>query len=109
MCRDEVLQYAQAFTEARFDGEVDNSTGWVGHQTTHTGHLSNLGHITFCPGGGHHVNAAQRIQGFLCGLGNFIGGLHPDPDHFIVPFIFRDETVLILTFDENRLFFGFCD
>jgi len=64
-----------------------------------------LGHITFARGG-HHVNAAQWIQGFLCGLSNFIGGLHPYPDYFIVSFIFRDETILVLTFDENRLFFG---
>ena len=55
---DEVLQNAQAFAQAGLNREVDNSTGRVGHQTSHTGHLLNLGNVTFGAGGGHHINAA---------------------------------------------------
>ena len=42
MCGTEVLQHRQAFAEVRLNRRLDNLTGWLGHQTTHTSQLSNL-------------------------------------------------------------------
>ena len=42
MSRTEVFQHRQAFTEVCLNRCFDNLTGWLGHQTTHAGQLSNL-------------------------------------------------------------------
>ena len=44
--RNEVFQNGQAFTEVGFDGSVDDPAGRVSHQTTHTGQLTDLLHVT---------------------------------------------------------------
>ena len=49
---DEVLQHGQALTEGRLDRTRDGLVLRVGHQTTHTGDLTHL----------HHVSSGTRVR-----------------------------------------------
>ncbi len=40
--RDEVLQYVQTFTEVSGNRRLDDRAIWLGHQSPHTGQLTNL-------------------------------------------------------------------
>ena len=97
--RDEVLQYAQTFTEVRGNRRLDDRAVRLGHQTTHTGQLTNLSCRTPSTGVSHHVH---RVEGLLLDfvtiavndllfrevghhrLGNFVVRLGPQVDNFVV-------------------------
>ncbi|AKA27550.1 hypothetical protein PCL1606_61070 (plasmid) [Pseudomonas chlororaphis] len=97
--RDEVLEYAQTFTEVRSNRRFDDGAVRLGHQTTHTGQLTNLCCGTPRTRVGHHVH---RVEGFLLDfvaiavdhflfrevghhrLGNFVVRFRPKVDHFVV-------------------------
>ena len=60
----EVLQYVQAFAEIRGDRRFDDGSIRLGHQTAHTGQLTDLGCGTTGAGIGHHED---RVEGLLLG------------------------------------------
>ena len=60
MSRDEVLQNRETFTEVCSDRRFYNRAVRLGHQTTHTGQLTNLLVTTTSTGIGHHVNRVER-------------------------------------------------
>ena len=87
---DEVFQNAQPFAQAGFNREVDDSTGRIGHQTSHAGHLFNLGDVTFGSGGGHHIDTAGAVHTLGQDIGQSIGDFGPDLNHTVITFIFSD-------------------
>src|SRR5690606_11300685 len=58
---DEVLQYVQTFTEVGDDRRLDDRAVRLGHQTTHTGQLTNLRRGTPGTGVGHHVHGVEGL------------------------------------------------
>src|SRR5690606_3360594 len=58
----EVLKYAQTFTEVRSDRRFNDGAVRLGHQTTHTRQLTDLRSGTPSTGVSHHVH---RVEGFL--------------------------------------------
>ena len=63
--RDEVLQHREAFAEVRRDGRFNDFARRLGHQSAHTGELTNLLLRTAGAGVGHDVD---RVHGafFVC-------------------------------------------
>ena len=114
MSRDEVLKHVQTFAEVRGNRRFNDRTVRLGHQTTHTSELTNLGSRTTRARVGHHVN---RIEGFLSTFGSvttndvfnlqllhhrladFITGFAPDVDHFVIALAGSHQTGRVLLFD----------
>ncbi|RML80683.1 hypothetical protein ALQ89_06468 [Pseudomonas amygdali pv. tabaci] len=121
---DEVLKYAQTFTEVRSDRRFDDGAVRLGHQTTHTSQLTNLGSRTTRTGVSHHVH---RVEGFLVNfdamtiddllfrevrhhcLGHFVVGLGPEVDHLVVLLALGYQAGGVLTFDLFNFFGGRVD
>ncbi len=87
--RDEVLQHGEAFAEVRRDGGLDDFARGLGHQTTHTGELTDLLFGSTGAGIGHDVD---RIHGsFLVGtlhvvehlVGDALGDSRPHLDDLV--------------------------
>ena len=112
--RDEVLKYAQTFTEVRSNRRFDDGTVRLGHQTTHTGQLTDLRSRTPCAGVGHHVHRVERfLLDFVAvavdyllfrevghhRLGNFIVSFRPKVDYFVVLLALGYQAGGVLTFD----------
>ena len=112
--RDEVLKYAQTFTEVRGDRRLDDRAVRLGHQATHTGQLTNLSSRTPGTGVSHHVHRVERflvdfvamtIDDLLfrevrhhC-LGHFVVGLGPEVDHLVVLLALGYQAGCVLAFD----------
>ena len=90
--RNKVFQNGQAFTEVCFDRTVDDFTGRIGHQTTHTSQLTNLLGVTARTGVSHHVNTVEFIHG-ACHefFGNFVSCFFPQRDNFTITFIIAHQ------------------
>ncbi|RMO83569.1 hypothetical protein ALQ34_05340 [Pseudomonas syringae pv. maculicola] len=119
---DEVLKYAQTFTEVSSDRRFNNGAIRLGHQTTHTGQLTNLGSRTTRPGVSHHVH---RVEGFLINFDavtvdnaffgqvrhhrfrDFVVRLGPKVDHLVVLLALGYQAGSVLAFDLFN-FFGGC-
>ena len=63
--RDEVLKNRQTFAEVRDDRSFDDFAGRLGHQTAHTGQLTNLSVATSGAGVGHHEDGVECRTGDL--------------------------------------------
>ncbi len=122
--RDEVLKYAQTFTEVRSDRRFNDGAVRLGHQTTHTGQLTNLGSRTTRPGVSHHVH---RVEGFLINFDavtvdnaffgqvrhhrfrDFVVRLGPKVDYLVVLLALGYQAGSVLTFDLFNFFGGRVD
>ncbi len=62
VCGNEVLEYRQAFTEAGLDREFDDLSGRVGHESTHTSKLGEVGRVTTGTGITHHEDWIQAVE-----------------------------------------------
>ena len=117
---DEVLQHVQPFTEICGDWRFDDGAIGLGHQPPHTGYLTNLGSRTTRAGIRHHVDGIERLLLHLLtmaigddllrqlghhDLGDFIAGLAPDVDHFVVALTGSHQTGCVLL--PNLLDLGF--
>ena len=109
-----VLKYVQTFTEVRSNRRFDDRAVWLGHQTTHTRQLTNLGRRAPGTRVGHHVNA---VEGFLVNfvaitvndfvdlqvfhhlLGQDLVGTGPDVDNLVVLLACCYQTLGKLTLD----------
>ncbi len=112
--RDEVLENRQALTEVSRDRCFDDRAIRLGHQTTHTGQLTDLLVTTSGTRVGHHVNRVKRghLDGFAIRrerrinsqlgkhrLGNIFRALGPDIDNLVVALAIGDQTLGILPLD----------
>ena len=113
-----VIQYSKTFLKICLNRQVDDSTGRVCHQTTHTSQLTNLLFITTGTGNSHHV---YRVKAFLVthyvvhhGIRYIFRSLCPKLNCFTIAFIFGNQTATIQTryfiyifirFAQNRCFF----
>src|SRR5210317_151584 len=109
--RDEVLQNRKTFTEVCGNWCFDDRAVRLGHQTTHSGQLTNLLVATTSTGVSHHVN---RVKGRNLNLftfwrshrlyrqfgkhrlGDIFGTLGPDIDDLIVTLAVGDQTFRVL-------------
>ena len=62
MCRHEIFQDVQSFTEIRLDRQLDRVTGRIRHQSAHAGQLLDLLVGTTGSGVGHHENIVVLIE-----------------------------------------------
>ena len=119
MCRDEVLVNIQAFAKVRNDRCFDNGTIRLGHQTTHTGQLTNLCSRTTSARIGHHENRIERflIDSLALGVDDLLGaetghhrfchliiGRRPDINDLVIAFAVGHKAfrVLFLNFSYFR-------
>ena len=103
---DEEFQNIQTFAEVRFNGQVDDLTGGVGHQTAGAGQLTDLLNVTTGPGVGHHVDGVEGIEGAHEFGGDVVGGFAPEADDLAVAFVFGDETAAEEFFDLVDILIG---
>ena len=116
MRRNEVFQNSQAFTEVRFDRTVNDTTGRIGHQTTHTGQLTNLLFVTAGTGVSHHGYRIELVHGgFHQFIGNLIGCFVPQVNYLTITFVIAHQTTaeeafnlinLMLCCFQNNFFFS---
>src|SRR5438874_944321 len=79
MCRDKELQNVQPFMEVRLDRQVFNqSAERVGHQSAHTGELSNLFLGTSSSGIRDNEDRIILIDTVHDSVGNFFGSIDPE-------------------------------
>ena len=71
--RNEVFQHGEAFAEVCLDRHLDGLTGWVSHETAHTGELTDLLVVTTGTGGGHHVDGVELIETGEQGVTDVVG------------------------------------
>ena len=112
--RDEVLQHVQTFAEVCGDRLFDDFAGRLGHQTAHTGKLTNLLFRTAGARVGHDVNRVENAAGAVVLfqvleelVGDRFGDLRPDFDDLVVALGLRDRAFLILLLNFDHLLFSF--
>ena len=96
---DEVFQNTQPFPEAAADRQVDDSAGGVAHQAAHTGHLADLGDITFGAARCHQVHRAVAVEAILDRRLDLFGGVAPDRDRSVVSLLLCDQPTVELVLD----------
>src|SRR5690606_29356608 len=116
--RNKVLQYVQTFTEVRGNRRFNNGAIRLGHQTTHTGQLTNLCSRTTSTGVRHHVDGVEGLLTYFFtktvghwlgsqllhhGLADSVTRLAPDVHHVVVAFLSGHQTGRVLLVD----FFNF--
>jgi hypothetical protein len=113
--RDEVLENRQAFAEVGGDGGLDDFARGLGHETAHTGQLTNLLRRTTRARVRHDEDRVEGrrpllLAGFLVDhvlgadlvhhlFGDELRDLRPDVDHLVVALAVGDETFGVLLFD----------
>ena len=95
----------RAFAEVGLDGQLDDLTGRVGHQTAHPRQLGDLGHVPPGTGVGHHVDRVEFAQFLHQDVGNLILGLTPDGNDPLVPLFVGDQAAPVLLHHQLDLFF----
>src|SRR5690606_10534074 len=122
---DEVLLHRETLTEVRRDGGLDDLTRGLGHQTAHTGELTDLLGGTTRTRVGHDVHGVEarllaglplslgvHAGGLLLGdlghhlRGDLLGGLRPDVDDLVVALSVGDQTLEVLVLDLGDLGLG---
>src|SRR5690606_10669592 len=110
----EVLQHAETFTEVGLNGRFDNLARGLGHQTTHTGQLTNLLDTTTSTGVRHQVDGVH-IAGLAAVVlelrhhlfGDLLTRVSPGIKHLVVALHIRDDAAAILAEElEHRLLGG---
>ncbi len=106
---DEILQDGQTLTEVGLNGDLNGTTGGIGHQATHTSQLTNLGHGATGAGVGHHIDGVELVQVALQGVGDVLGGLLPLLHHQTVALVIGNEALAVVVFDLHHLAFRLMD
>ena len=122
--RDEVLQNIKTLAEIGRDRRLDDRAVRLGHQATHSSELADLRGRPACARVGHHVDRIERflvhfvavaVNRPLLGklghhdLGDFVTGLAPDVDHFVVALPRSYQARCVLLPDLFDLLFGALD
>ena len=101
--RDEVLEHRQTLAEVRLDRPRDDLALRVGHQTTHTGDLTDLRHVSTRTGVDDHVDRVGLLERRLHRLGDLDRGGVPDLDELLAALLVGDQTTLVLLLDLRGL------
>ena len=111
MAGNKVFQNRQAFTEVRLNRPVNDTSGRISHQTTHTGQLFDLVNTAAGAGIGHHGNRIKFIRcvSFFQQVCYIIRRLVPDFNNFLITFIVRHQTAAVHGFRLVNLFFRSLD
>ena len=110
--RDEVLQHVEAFAEVGSNRRLDNFARRLGHQSAHTGKLTNLLFRSASAGVGHDVDGVDAaflvlvLEGLEEFVGNFFGDVAPDGDDLVVAFAVGDGAVEVLLLHLDDFLFG---
>src|SRR5690606_3739424 len=91
---DEVLGYAEPFTEVRLDREIKHTSGRADEQSSHGCQLAHLVDLASRSGGCHHVHRVERTEVVAHRLGQVLRCLVPDAGDFQILLCFRDDTAL---------------
>src|SRR5580704_3969508 len=110
--RDEVLQHGEAFAEVGRDRSFDDFARGLGHQTAHSGKLTNLLLRSARARIGHHVNRIDHalfvllFEGLEHFVRNFFGDIRPNGDDFVVALAVSDRAIEILLLNFDDFVFG---
>ena len=102
---DEVLEHGQTFAEVRGDRPFDDFAGRLGHQTAHTGELTDLLTVTARAGIHHQVDRIQFLAALVVfegpehDVGDLVAGMRPDIDDLVVALAVGDDAFAILLLD----------
>ena len=113
VCRREVLQHRQAFTEVRLDWRLDNFTRRLGHQATHSSQLPNLFDTTTSTRVRHQehridVTHATAIIGTHRRhhlFGDLLTSMRPSIEHLVVTLLFGNDSTLVVLAEFQNFFF----
>ena len=100
---DEVLQHRQALAEVGLDRTRDDLALRVGHQTTHTGDLPHLHHVSAGTRVDHDVDGVGLREVALHLLGDLAGRLGPDLHQLLTALLLGDHTAQVLLLDLLRV------
>ena len=93
----EVFQSGQPLAEVGADGQGDDPTVRVGHQTAHTGQLAHGIHTALCgAGAGHRAQPLHGAEQLAHGFGHLIRGPRPQFNGLLVKFFLCDQTPAVL-------------
>ena len=95
----EEFQNRQALAEIRFNRQVNDAAGRVGHQTAQTGQLPNLLLIAARAGVRHHKNRIKGVKVIHQVFSHILGNLLPNPDYATITFIFGNQAHFKLLFN----------
>ena len=119
--RDEVLEYVQTFTEVAGNRRFNNGAIRLGHQTTHTGQLTNLCRGAPRTGIGHHEDGVEGALLFILAvavfhhfdaqvfhhcLGDVVIGTRPDIHHLVITLAAGHQTGSKLLLNLAHFVFG---
>ena len=120
VCRGEVLQDVQAFTEVGADRRLDDLPGGLGHEATHARELLHLADVAPGTGRRHQVNRVEvtlaelgidrqllvvgRVAAvvFQCldqALCDLFTAMRPEVEQLVVPLPLGDRTGVVVPFD----------
>ncbi len=104
--RDEVLEHRQTLAEVRLDRARDDLALRVGHQTTHTGDLADLSHVSASARVDDHVDRVGLLERRLHRLRDLDRGGVPDLDELLATLLVGDQAPLVLLLDLRGLSFS---
>ena len=105
---DEELQNGEAFTEVRANRNLDDLTTRVGHESAHTGELTDLCRAAARAGVCHHVDRVELVQRAHQLLGDEVCGHFPNLDDALSALCVREHTHAeeLVDLDDLDLRFG---
>ena len=115
MRRDEVLQHVQTFAEVGGNWRLDDLARGLGHQSAHTGELTNLLLRSASAGVGHNVDRIDRASLVLLLeyvehlVGNFFRNARPDFDDLVIALAIGDSSVQVLLLNVDHALLGVFD
>ena len=109
----EVFQNRKTFAEVRLNRRLDNLTGWLGHQTTHTSKLANLFDTTTSTRVSHQINRIDVSHAATVivfhrlhhDAGNGFTSMSPFFQHLVVTLFFGNHTTFVVFAKLDNVFF----
>ena len=113
MCRDEVLQNREPFTEVRRNRRLNDLARRLRHQPSHPGQLTDLLLTPSRAGVSHDVDRIERTTQVLGVLhfaehrvGDLLGHVRPEGNHLVLALTVCDGTVQILLLHTEHIVVG---
>ena len=108
---DKVFQNGQAFTEVRLYRTVNDTTGRIRHQASHTGQLFDLVNTAAGAGICHHSNRVELIRrvGFFQQVCHIIRRFIPNIYNFLITFVIGHQAAAVHCLRPVNLLFRILD